>query len=309
MIEVLKAGLLMSIQDQGRFGFRHIGVSQSGAIDPFAAKMANTLLKNDIDDAVIEITLGLAKLLFKCDTVIALIGTDMQAQLDDKPVYPGWTYTIKQGQTLSFKTARNGFRAYVGVKGGVLCEPVMGSRSTDLAAGFGGTNGQALKQGDNIQIQPYYKDWPKRGGVLPPKRNVIRVHPSIHADLLTEHALRSFCEISWCVKPQSNRMGVRLSNENSTLSHSHSLPSLAVNPGSIQLPPNGEPIVLLNDAQTTGGYPLLGTIINADLHHFAQLKPGDSIRFEYVDMSTATKAQKKMTAHFAQLAIALNNAY
>jgi len=308
MIEVLKAGLLMSIQDLGRFGFRHLGVSQSGAVDPCAIRLANTLLENNANDAVIEITLGLGKLLFKCDTVIALIGTDMQAQLDGIPIYPGWTYTIKQGQTLSFKSARNGFRSYIGVKGGVQCEPIMGSRSTDLAAGFGGMTGLALKEGDNILVQPYYKNWPKRGAILPPKRHVIRVHPSIHADLLTEHELRSFCETKWRVKPQSNRMGVRLSNEKLTLSHSHSLPSLAVNPGSIQLPPNGEPIVLLNDAQTTGGYPLLGTIISADLHHFAQLKPGDTIAFEYVDNDTAVKAQMKIEAHFKQLAIALNNA-
>jgi biotin-dependent carboxylase-like uncharacterized protein len=307
MIEVLKAGLLMSIQDQGRFGFRHIGVSQSGAVDPYALRLANTLLENNANDAVIEITLGLGKLLFKCDTVIALIGTDMQAQLDDIPLYPGWTYSVKQGQTLSFKTARNGFRSYLGVKGGVLCDPVMGSRATDLAAGFGGTSGFSLKEGDQISIKPYCKVFPKRGAILPPKRQVIRIHPSVHADFLAEQILHSFSNTQWCVKPQSNRMGIRLSSKNSTLAHSHSLPSLAVNPGSIQLPPNGEPIVLLNDAQTTGGYPLLGTVINADLFHFAQLKPGDTVRFEYVNKQIAEHAQKKIDAYFAQLSIAMNN--
>ncbi|KTF18283.1 biotin-dependent carboxyltransferase family protein [Pseudoalteromonas sp. H105] len=307
MIEVLKPGLLMSIQDLGRFGFRHLGVAQSGALDTCAMQLANALLENNKNDAVIEITLGLGKLRFTCNTVIALVGTDMNTQLDDIPIYPGWTYPVKQGQILSFKAAKNGLRGYLAVKGGILCEPVMGSCATDLAAGFGGATGFSLKEGDLIKVKPYDNPWPKRGAILPPKRHVIRIHPSIHADLLTSQTLHSFCATQWYVKPQSNRMGVRLSNENTTLAHSHSLPSLAVSPGSIQLPPNGDPIVLLNDAQTTGGYPLLGTVISADLFHFAQLKPGDTVSFEYVNKQIAEHAQKKIDAHFAQLSIVMNN--
>lgn len=307
MITVLKPGLLMTIQDRGRTGFRHLGVAQSGAIDSYAMTIANRLLDNDDNDAVIEITLGLAQLQFKCDTVIALIGTDMKAKLDDTPVYPGWTYTVKQGQTLTFSAAKNGFRAYLAVKGGISCEPVMNSRATDLAAGFGGTTGAALKENDTIPIAPYSQNWSKLGAISPPKRSLIRIHPSIHTQLLSQSTIDEFCAKSWQVTPQSNRMGVRLHTSSNQLAHSHSLPSLAVNPGSIQLPPSGEPIVLLNDGQTTGGYPLLGTVISADLYHFAQLKPGDSINFSYVDLATANAAQAKLDAHLQQLAIALKN--
>lgn len=307
MITVLKPGLLMSIQDQGRCGFRHLGVAQSGVIDSYAMTIANRLLSNDDNDAVIEITLGLAQLKFNCDTVIALMGTDMKAQLDGTAIYPGWTYSVKKGQTLSFSAARNGFRAYLAVKGGINCGPVMNSRSTDLAAGFGGPTGAALKENDTIAITPYVESWPNVGALLPPKRNVIRIHPSIHAHILSQSTLEQFCATTWQVNPQSNRMGVRLHADNNKLAHSHSLASLAVSPGSIQLPPNGEPIVLLNDGQTTGGYPLLGTVISADLYHFAQLKPGDSIKFAVVDIDTANAAQAKLDAHLQQLAIALKN--
>ncbi len=308
MITVLKPGPLMSIQDIGRTGFRHLGVAQSGAIDSNAMIIANRLLNNADNDAVIEITLGLAQLKFECDTVIALIGTDMKAHLDETAIYPGWTYTVKKGQTIRFAAARNGFRAYLACKGGIQCEKVMNSRSTDLAAGFGGSTGYALKEHDTIAIEPFTEHWPKLGAFLPAKRELIRIHPSIHQDLLTQSVIKQFCAQTWHVTTQSNRMGVRLSNQSQPLSHSHSLPSLAVSPGSIQLPPSGEPIVLLNDGQTTGGYPLLGTVIAADLPQFAQLKPGDSIRFEYVDRGTANNAQAKLDAHFAQLAIALKNA-
>lgn len=308
MITVIKPGLLMSIQDKGRPGFRHLGIAQSGVVDSYAMVIANRLLNNADNDAVLEITLGLAQLKFECDTVIALIGTDMKVQLDDTAIYPGWTYTVKSGQTIRFAAARNGFRAYLACKGGIQCEKIMDSRSTDLTAGFGGPTGFALKEHDTLAIKPFTEHWPKLGAFLPAKREVIRIHPSIHKELLTQHVVDEFSSNTWQVTPQSNRMGVRLSTQSQLLSHSHSLPSLAVAPGSIQLPPSGEPIVLLNDAQTTGGYPLLGTVIEADLSQFAQLKPGDSIRFEYVDIATANKAKAKLDAHLAQLTLALENA-
>ncbi|MFY8328472.1 biotin-dependent carboxyltransferase family protein [Pseudoalteromonas sp. ZZD1] len=308
MITVIKPGLLMSIQDKGRTGFRHLGVAQSGVIDSYAMVIANRLLGNADNNAVIEITLGLAQLKFECDTVIALIGTDMKAHLDDTAIYPGWTYTVKKGQTIRFAAARNGFRAYLACKGGIQSDKIMSSRSTDLAAGFGGATGHALKEHDTLAIKPFTEHWPKLGAISPAKREVIRIHPSIHKELLTQHVINEFSSKKWHVTPQSNRMGVRLNTQSQSLSHSHSLPSLAVAPGSIQLPPNGEPIVLLNDGQTTGGYPLLGTVIEADLFLFAQLKPGDSIRFEYVDIATANKAKAKLDAHLAQLSLALENA-
>ncbi|NMR24121.1 biotin-dependent carboxyltransferase family protein [Pseudoalteromonas sp. NEC-BIFX-2020_015] len=306
MITVNKPGMQMTIQDLGRNGYRHIGVARSGALDPYAMIIANRLLNNPDNTPVIEITLGLAQLTFTTDCVVALTGADMKATLANSPLAPGWTYQIKAGQKLCFATSRSGFRAYLAVKGGIVCSPTMGSCATDVAAQFGGLTGRALQAGDHIPITPYNGIWSQRGAISPAARQHIRVHSSPHKHLLTEQSLTAFCQTTWHISPNSNRMGLRLTNQACDLTHIRSLPSLAVGPGSIQLPPSGEPIVLLNDAQTTGGYPLLGTVISADLHQFAQLKPGDTVKFSYVDLAVAAQAQSKLNAHLQQLKLALN---
>ncbi|MBB1423459.1 biotin-dependent carboxyltransferase family protein [Pseudoalteromonas sp. SG43-7] len=307
MITVIKPGMQMTIQDLGRHGYRHLGIAQSGALDPYAMIIANRLVGNDDNQSVIEITLGLAQLQFQCATVIALHGADMQAKLDGVSIYPGWSYPVEQGQTLTFATARQGFRSYLAIKGGIDCHAVMNSTATDIAAGFGGLTGAPLQANDQVPITPFDGNWPQRGAIAPAKRSVIRVHSSPHQQLLSQQFSDFFAQTKWQVSPQSNRMGVRLSTEHNQLMHTHSLPSLAVSPGSIQLTPSGEPIVLLNDGQTTGGYPLLGTIISADQHQFAQLKPGDFVIFEFVNLAAANTAQRKLDAHLQQLTIALKN--
>lgn len=307
MIKVLKPGVQLTIQDFGRIGYRHLGVSKAGSLDPCAQLIANRLLGNNDNDAVLEVTVGLCELEFNCDTVIAIQGADLQAKLDEQPIYPGWTYAIKNKQVLSFATGRAGLRAYIAVKDGVQCPLIMGSRATDLNACFGGLDGKALSSGDCIPIKPFNGPFIKMGALAPPQRKIIRLHPSPHAKLLGKTLLHSFTSGKFKASPNSNRMGVRLVNNTDNLMHTHSLPSVAVNPGSIQLPPNGEPIVLLNDSQTTGGYPLLGTVISADLHQFAQFRAADNIEFEYVTLEQAHRAQHKQNAHLHQLSLALNN--
>jgi len=307
MIKVIKSGPLLSIQDFGRNGYRHLGVSQSGSLDPYAQTIANCLLNNDKNAAVLEVTVGLCELAFECNTVIALFGADLNATLDEKPIYPGWTYNIKQKQVLKFSTGRAGLRAYIAVKGGIQSPVVMNSKATDLNAGFGGLNGKSLIAGDTIKITPYQSECTQCGALMPPKRKIVRVYPSPHAQLFSKQIINGFTQSSFKVSHNSNRMGVRLQSDNYSLTHSHSLPSLAVSPGSIQLPPNGEPIVLLNDAQTTGGYPLLGTVIEADLHQFAQYRPLDTIEFEYVTFKQALQAKQKLDGHLNQLKIALKS--
>ncbi|MBH0039666.1 biotin-dependent carboxyltransferase family protein [Pseudoalteromonas sp. SWN166] len=307
MIKVLKSGVLLTIQDFGRNGYRHLGVSKAGSLDPFAQIIANRLLNNNDNDAVLEITVGLCELEFTCDTVIALHGADLQATLDGQAIYPGWTYAVKNKQVLSFGTGRAGLRAYFAVKGGIQNTEVMGSKSTDLNARFGGIEGRALTTGDEIPITPYYGKFIKVGAIAPPQRKIIRLYPSPHANLLGKPLLDTFAATAFKVSTNSNRMGVRLEHNKNSLVHSHSLPSLGVSPGSIQLPPNGDPIVLLNDGQTTGGYPLLGTVIEADLHQFAQFRPLDTVEFKYVTFEEATKAKLKLDGHLHQLSLALKN--
>ena len=306
MIKVLKSGVLLTIQDFGRDGYRHLGVNKAGSLDPFVQIIANRLLNNNDNDAVLEITVGLCELEFTCDTVIALHGADLQATLDGYSIYPGWTYAVKNKQVLSFATGRAGLRAYLAVKGGIQNAEVMGSKSTDLNACFGGFEGRSLTTGDEIPITPYYGEFKKVGAIAPAQRKLIRLHPSPHADLLGETLLSNFVSTAFKVSNNSNRMGVRLEHKNN-LGHSHSLPSLGVSPGSIQLPPSGEPIVLLNDGQTTGGYPLLGTVIEADLRQFAQFRPLDTVEFKYVTFEEAAKAKQKLHGHLHQLSLALKN--
>lgn len=308
MLTIIKPGMQMSVQDGGRAGFRHLGVAKSGVLDNYSQIIANRLVDNIDNAPVIEVTLGLAEIKFEYNSVIALQGADLKAKLDDTPLYPGWRYHVKKGQVLSFASARNGFRCYLAIKGGIDVPSIMNSCSTDLGAGFGGFNSRALKSGDQLTLgkldtQP--NPQPTKGAMAPAKRRIIRVHPSAHSTLIGEAKLAQFISKKWQITPQSNRMGLRLSATSTSLGHKHSLPSLGVEPGSIQLPPNGEPIVLLNDCQTTGGYPLLGTVISADLHQFAQFKAGDNVEFEYVDLATAEKAQRKLQSHLNQWAIAL----
>jgi allophanate hydrolase/urea carboxylase len=307
MIKVLKPGVQLTIQDFGRTGYRHLGVSKTGSLDPYAQIIANRLLGNKDNDAVLEITVGLCELEFNCNTVIALQGADLQADIDGKPIYPGWTYVVNNKQVLSFATGRAGIRAYVGVKGGIINNEVMGSKSTDLNACFGGLKGRALNENDEIPITAYNAHFIKTGAIAPAMRKLIRIHPSPHAHLLGEERLNAFITIPFKTSHNSNRMGVRLTPGTNELAHTHSLPSLAVSPGSIQLPPNGEPIVLLNDGQTTGGYPLLGTVIAADLHQFAQFRPADTIEFEYVTLAQAAQAKQKLDGHLQQLKLALKS--
>lgn len=307
VIKVLKPGVQLTIQDKGRIGFRHLGISQTGCLDPYAQVIANRLIDNNDNEAVLEVTLGLCELQFEADTVIALQGADLNASLDDTPIYPGWSYEVKAKQILSFDTGRAGLRAYVAIKGGINVNEVMGSKSTDLNAGFGGLAGKALEAGDLIPIASLdkpTKSFAKRGAITPPKLKMIRVHPSPHSLLLGNALIEQFTKIAFKVSHNSNRMGLRLAHDND-LTHSHSLDSLGVSPGSIQLPPNGEPIVLLNDAQTTGGYPLLGTVIEADLHQFAQFRPGDSIEFKFVTLQQAALAKQKLNGHLSQLSLAI----
>jgi len=307
MITIIKPGMQMSIQDQGRTGSRHLGIGQSGCIDPYAQVITNRLVGNDDNNPVIEITLGLAEIKFDNDYYIALHGTDMKATVNGNPVDPGWSFYIKKGDVLKFNAARHGFRSYLAIGGEWhLPEPILDSYSTDILAGFGGLNGQALQAGDSFDITPRYNTKIGLGAMLPPKSTQIRIHAAPHAALLPKETIVNFINHSWHVSPNSNRMGTRLLSDECDISHDVSLPSMAVAPGCIQLPPNGEPIVLLNDAQTTGGYPLLGTVIEADLRHFAQLKPGDFLHFKFVTLNEAHEAQEKLTAHLNQLAIALN---
>ncbi|BBN81439.1 hypothetical protein PA25_14240 [Pseudoalteromonas sp. A25] len=307
MLKVTKQGVMTSIQDIGRFGFRHYGVCRSGALDPFAVCLANMLLDNPPHQAVIEVTIGLAEFEFTKPCNFALTGGCLNAKLANKPIYPGWRYYAQAGDKLSFATSANAQRAYFTVQGGfVAIESILSSYSTDLQASFGGYRGRALEQGDNLEFEHGSAALAPLGVKQPEYTKQVRVLKGPHCDKLPSGTFEQLVNNPWTVSETSNRMGARL-NGPSLLNHDVSIATQAVHPGVIQIPPSGEPIVLLNDCQTTGGYPIAATVIDADLRMFSQLGANQQCHFIECDLAQALKASDKLSAHLAQFNLAKNN--
>lgn len=310
MIEVLVAGPLLTVQDLGRPGGRRYGVAQSGAMDPFALAAANRLAGNPPGAAALEITAGGTELIFGVTTLIAITGADLGACCNDRPV-PLWTaLRIVRGARLRFRgrTGDWGARAYLAIAGGIDVAPALGSRATDLNSGFGGLEGRPLRAGDRLPIgasSPLAmlglgRYWPI--SMRPPygPTPTLRIIAGPHRACFAPEALDALTAATLRVGPASNRMGYRL--EGIRLPHVRpcDLPSLGVVPGVIQAPPDGAPILLMADAQTTGGYPIIATVIGPDLPLAAQLLPGDTLRLAMTTIEealTARRAQEAALAH------------
>ncbi|HEY1011785.1 MAG TPA: biotin-dependent carboxyltransferase family protein [Herpetosiphonaceae bacterium] len=299
---MLQPGPLLTIQDGGRAGYRRWGVPASGALDPLALAIANRLLGNPPAAAALEITGVGCRLRFEAPAVIAVAGGDLGAWLDDLPL-PLWhACFVRQGQELRWAERRRGGRCYLAARGGFAIEPCLGSASALPGGPFPGMLGRALRAGDrlplrNEDIDPAIagRSWPPAARPLPPPQPVIRVLPGPHQPLLPDQ-WRKLIGAEWRVSPDSNRMGYRLLGEASPPDPPVSIPSCGVAPGAIQLPPDGAPVVLLADAQTTGGYPLLAAVIGADRWLLGQLLPGDSLRFAETDLPTARAALREQLA-------------
>lgn len=312
-IEVISPGLLTTVQDAGRIGQRHVGVGSAGAADAFSLAVANLLVGNPMDAAALEITLAGPTLRFARATRIALCGGMFEASIDGLP-YPGQRAArLPAGATLSIGPCRQGCRAYLAVAGGIDVPRLMGSRSTDLRAGFGGHAGRALRRGDHLPVVggaahrgPMQID-PRWMNLLPdldpdPMRP-LRVLPGRDA-CAPPNAL--FTQ-PWTVTAASNRQGCRLSGRPLVLSDPGERVSEPVTPGTIQLPPDGQPIVLMAEAQTVGGYPRIGHVIDADLPRLAQRRPGDRMVFAPIDEAGAEAAAAAQAHRLARMAIAIQH--
>jgi biotin-dependent carboxylase-like uncharacterized protein len=306
MIEVVRAGPLTTVQDLGRDTWRDRGISRCGAMDDLALSWGNLLAGNEVDAAGLEFTLGPATLRFGADCCIAITGTDADALLDGRPLRPWWRHRVQAGQTLKLAAPRERMRSYLAVSGGIAVEPALGSRSTDLKAGFGGLEGRALRDGDVLPLAVPERLPSRSVGLQPPDwQAVARVLPGPEYESFSAAARESFWAADWQLTPQSNRMGYRFAGPELQRGHGGELASHGVLPGVIQVPPSGQPIVLLADAQTTGGYPKIGVVIRADLWKLGQLPLGRTLRFLPCHADQARDALRQRRAKLDQLRTAL----
>ena len=308
MIIVHKPGLLASVQDLGREGRRERGICPGGALDTLALALANRLVGNPDGAAGLELTMGGCELQFEIATRIALTGDDFAAQLDGVPLWPCWSVAVAPGQTLRLGganrlSAKAGLRSWLAVAGGIDVPLLLGSRSTDLKAGFGGHQGRALKKGDRLALGAPALDQRQLArrpfGLRPPAWGpdgddaaiTLRLMPGPEYEQFTVAARELLWRERWRITPQSNRMGSRLAGpELKRLKRSADMLSAAVVPGTVQVPPSGQPIVLMGDAQTTGGYPRIGVVIRADLWKLAQAPLGGWLRMVQADAAAARAA-------------------
>lgn len=279
MLDILRPGVQTSVQDRGRRGLRHLGIAQAGALDMPALYRANCLLGNDPDAAGLEITLGPVSLRFGRDTWLALSGAHFHPELDGRPIHTGQRVFARAGQTLMLSGCQYGMRTYLALDGGIDAPLTLGARATDLQAGFGGVHGRALEAGDRLPLGAPRALGDGPGCRSPDWTPHVRALPGPDYASFSPSAQAAFWQRQWTVTSSSNRMGMRLRGTPLTRRNTIELLSHAVFPGVVQVPPDGQPIILLADAQTTGGYPCLATVIQADLWKLAQARPGAHLHF------------------------------
>jgi biotin-dependent carboxylase-like uncharacterized protein len=308
-LEVISPGPLTTIQDLGRYGLGRYGIPPSGGLDPFSLRVANLLVGNREDEACIETTLMGLRVSALTDLVIAINGGDLQPHLNDAPFAMCRSLIIRKDDVLHFKALKAGCRAYLAIGGGISLEPVLGSKSTNLISGFGGYEGRNLRKGDILfttspfdhfnstmkaldqdRIPVYTKDW------------VLRILWGPQDADFPPESKTKLLDSLFKVTPMSDRTGIRLSGP---LIHrkegiNESIISEGVVPGSIQVPGDGQPIIILVET-VTGGYRKLATIISADIPLLGQIKPGDQIQFRSVSLEEALAALREMEATIAHL--------
>ncbi len=328
-LNILSPGLLTTIQDLGRVGYQKDGMVVSGAMDPFALRAANLLVGNEEGEAGIEVTLKGPKIFFARKQLIAITGGDLSPVLNGKPV-KGWRpLLVEEGSVLEFGAPENGCRAYIAVAGGFDLPKVLGSNSTYLRAGIGGLQGRALQRGDILPC----KEFPAKSEAFlrglttallenPQTQANWSVDSSLHVSydspqtirvikgpeylLFSEQSQQDFWQVTYQVTAQSDRMGYCLLGMRLSLASASELLSSAVTFGTVQVPPEGNPIVLMADHQTTGGYPRIAQVISADFSKLAQLVPRHKVRFKEVTLEEAQSLYIRQEKNLEKIRAALH---
>jgi biotin-dependent carboxylase-like uncharacterized protein len=293
-IHVVRPGLLTTVQDLGRWGHQALGVPVAGPMDTLSHRLANLLVGNTKDAATLEITLIGPELEFAADAMIAVCGADFDVTADGQPVGLAVSRHVARGTRLVFGRRRAGARAYLAIGGGgVQTPPILGSRATHLVSAMGGLGGRALVAADRIPIRPSQPGPMRRasGLTLPASgRARLRVLPGPQADWFDANAMSVLTSVSFRISPRSNRMGFRLEGPPLQRRRSEEPISEPLAFGALQVPGAGEPILLMADRQTAGGYPKIAAVISADLPVAGQLAPGDFVEFTLTSRQEAAAA-------------------
>lgn len=329
---VRSAGFLTSVQDLGRLGYRQSGISIGGALDSHAMRVANALVGNEDSAAGLEATLGNLRLRFDDQRVVAWCGGAFAVRIGDENLPPGHAGLIAQDEELVMAAPSAGSRAWLAISGGIAVAPILGSRSTDLRGNFGGHEGRPLRDGDVLPLGaterlkerrflnrrgkdgdleiavPWISEWaaPSAWVTTAVRDRFLRIVQGPDWSRFTAEAQTSLVGVPFTVTLESDRMGARLDGPGLPRHDPSDLLSEAVAPGTLQVPPNGKPILLLGDCQTIGGYPKIAHVITVDLPIAAQLWPGDLVRFHEVSLTEAQELLRERAEDFARFRIGID---
>ncbi|HMJ04878.1 MAG TPA: biotin-dependent carboxyltransferase family protein [Chthoniobacterales bacterium] len=320
---ILRSGFLSSVQDLGRVGYRTSGVTRGGALDGHALRVANLLVGNAAAAAGIELTLGRLQMNCEDERVVAWTGGSFMVRVGGAEVPAGRPVALGRGVELIAEAPEKGSRAWIALSGGIDVPTILRSRSTDLRSGFGGHHGRPLRDGDVLPLGPSsaaasriisqidqggIAGWsaPREWAITTPRHPFLRIVRGADWKLFAEAALSALANETFTVTADSDRMGVRLEGPMLERLTMNDLVSEAVMPGTIQVPPNGQPILLLGDCQTLGGYPKIAHVITVDLPLAAQLGSGATVRFAEISLPEAQRLYLEREGDLERLRIGLS---
>jgi antagonist of KipI len=321
-LRIVRSGVFTSVQAGPRLGSRQFGVSSGGALDLVALRVLNALVANEAHAAVLEVVSGIVRLEFSDPRLIAWGGGEYEVRLGQTLLPAGHVAAVGEDQEISFAGPKEGFRAWLAISGGIDVPEILGSRSTDVRAHFGGWHGRPLQDGDVIPLgshssrgiallkrlgNPAVANWsaPFEWTHSSASPSVLHFLPGKDWESFDQPSRSRFSSTTFTVTPESDRMGVRLRGEFLGRNDDGDLVSEGVAPGTIQVPPDGQPILLLGDCQTLGGYPKLAHVISVDLPRAAQLRPGEGVMFQEVSLADAHARLSQLERDLAKFAIGL----
>ena len=296
-IRVVKPGLFTTVQDRGRFGYAHLGISPDGAADTLSLRIANLLVGNDEYAPALEMTLLGASLEFTEPAIAAISGAACECKMGGKSVPANTALKVNAGEVLQCGSMKDGARSYLAVQGGFAVPLIMGSASTDVRGGFGGFEGRRLQSGDALRVgnsrNRQVRHLPTGAIESLRRAGPVRVTRGSQQDWFSPQTCALLLSSTYVVSEQSDRAGLRLKGEAVTPHEQTQLLTDGIPLGAIQVPPDGQPIILLVDQQTAGGYPKIASVIAADMHCIGQLRPRDEVHFAEVSITEAVEALRQ----------------